>query len=84
MGRFMKVAKGPAIWPEQEGTSHPFIHRAIMDDQLWFLSSSYIEWHKRGDDMKPKLMRSTVVSRSGPTPIYAWVSVSDASNDVLM
>jgi hypothetical protein len=59
---------GEAIWPAQDGISHPFISFALADNKSWYLNDTYIEWHQCSDGAEPELIRS------GSEPAYSWLA----------
>jgi hypothetical protein len=59
---------GEAIWPALEGTSHPFIHHPVTDNEEWFMNDTYIEWHLSTDGNFPEIIKN------GEKAAYSWVS----------
>ncbi|KAI1302207.1 heterokaryon incompatibility protein-domain-containing protein [Xylaria venustula] len=58
---------GAAVWPAQEGVTHPFIPYALAENKSWYTNATYIEWHQCNPGHDPELVRS------GDQAAYSWL-----------
>ncbi|KAI0967673.1 hypothetical protein F4678DRAFT_239639 [Xylaria arbuscula] len=58
---------GGAIWPAQEGVTHPFIPYALAENKSWYTNATYIEWRQCNPGHDPELVRS------GDQAAYSWL-----------